>query len=261
MSRKLSLLLVLLAGCATPASAPTHRGTTQAVLWVQSSAEYPIAVREAYMLATLRLEQALTGSPRFPAIVMDLDETILDNSVFEARQIASDTNATAEEWNEWLSGTEARAMPGAIEFLEFARRRGVFVYFVTNRHERFRASTLATLAKLGVQADEQHGMSLLMFGERTGWVGEKGSRRAFVAERHSLLLVVGNDLNDFVDSGGLTPVQRRELAQQNADKFGKEWILIPSPIWGTWMDAIYDYREDLNASERRAHELKALQVE
>lgn len=260
MPRTPCLLLVLLAGCAT-SSAPTSHGTTQAVLWVQSSAEYTVAVRQSYQLATARLEGAMAGTPRSPAVVMDLDETVLDNSGFEAQQIASNASFNLDAWYEWLGSAKGRAMPGAIEFIEQARRRGVYVYFLTNRPERFREATLKTLARLGVQADEQHGMSLLMFGERSGWVGEKSSRREFVAERHSLLLVLGNDLNDFVDCGGLTPAQRRELAQQNAAHFGRDWILVPSPIWGTWLDAVLDYRENLTPAERRALELKELQLE
>ena len=256
MSVARCLLPVLLAGCA--ASAPSIRETTQAVLWVQSSAEYAAAVRQSYALAQRRLEEALAGKPASPAVVLDLDETVLDNSGFEAGLVSRDQEFTLEAWRAWLAGTGARAVPGAVEFVRHARSLGVEVYFVTNRPQRFREPTLLTLAKLGLKAGEDAGLHLWMRDEQPGWTDDKTSRREAVAAKHALVLLVGDDLNDFVDCTRRTPAQRRELALQHADRFGKDWILLPSPIWGSWLESVFGYQDDLPAAQRRVRQLGEL---
>lgn len=256
MPRSLLVLLPLLA-CA---HVPSSRDTTNAILWVQTSAEYEIAVRQSYLLAQRRLEESLASGPTAPALVMDLDETVLDNSTFEARLIARDADFDMEEWRRWLAGTEARAMPGAPEFVAEARRRGVEVFFVTNRHERYRGPTRATLAKLGLVPAGDDGAGLLMRGERPEWDQDKASRRAHVAAGRTLIMLVGDDLNDFVSALGKTPEERRALARENAARFGRDWILIPSPSWGSWLDALHDY-QDLPLEQMRARHLERLRLD
>lgn len=259
MTRLAPVPLLCLAACAT--SHPTSRETTQAVLWVQSSAEYAVAVQQVYRLAGERLEAALAAGPASPAVILDLDETVLDNSAFEARLIARDADFDLEQWHAWLAGTEARALPGAVEFVRQALARGVEVYLVTNRSVRYRDPTVATLRKLGLEPGGEKGPHLLMKDEQPGWGNDKASRREHVAARHAVLLLLGDDLNDFVSCARLTPAQRRELAQRHADRFGRDWLLVPSPNWGTWLDAVYGYGYDEKPAWRRARQLEALRLD
>ena len=255
MLRRLLPLLVLLSGCAHP---PSSRDTTNAILWVQASAEYEVAVRQSYVLAARRLDEALAAAPAAPAVVMDLDETVLDNSGFEAGLIRRDEEFALEAWHRWLAGTGARAMPGAVEFVAEARRRGAAVLFVTNRHERYRAPTLATLQGLGLAAEGPSEAWLLMRGQRPEWGTDKASRREAAAAGHAVVLLVGDDLNDFVPCLGLDPPARKALVAENAQRFGREWVLVPSPSWGSWLDALHGYREDLSPAEMRELRLRWL---
>jgi len=260
MNRRPWLLLPLLVlfGCAPP---PTSRDGLIATLWVQTAAEYEVAVRQSYELATARVAAALSARPTAPAVIADLDETLLDNSAFEARLLARDEEFDLGAWFRWLEGTEARALPGAVDFVEGLRRRGVAVFLVTNRPARFRAATLATLRRLGLVPPDDDGAHLLLYGDRPEWTTDKTTRREYVARDHTVVLLLGNDLNDFVDAAGLDPAARRALAAAHADRFGRDWVLVPSPAWGTWLDAVEQYRDDLTPDERRALRVRALRLD
>jgi len=246
-------------GCAATAS--SSRDALIATLWVQTAAEYEVAVRQSYQLALRQLDAALAAGPAAPAIVVDLDETLVDNSAFEARLLREDQEFDLDAWFRWLDGGEGRALPGAVEFVTAVRRRGVAVYMVTNRPARFRAGTLAMLRKAGLIDASDDGARLLLHGDRPEWTADKTSRREYVASQHALLLLVGNDLNDFANAAELDPAARRVLAASHADRFGHDWILVPSPAWGTWLDAVEEYRDDPTPDERRALRLKALRVD
>jgi acid phosphatase len=242
-------MLFSLAGCT---GYPATRDFTNAVLWVRTSVEYEVAVRQSFDLALSRLERALAESPESPAVIMDVDETVLDNSDFHARLIVEDRPFHSDEWDVWLSGTEARAMPGSVGFVSAARRLGTSVYFITNRHERFRSSTIDTMRRLGLIEASDDGERILMRGERREWTSDKESRRAEVARSHRVVLLVGNDLNDFVSCVGMTLEERRALLEQCADRFDRDWVVIPSPTWGSWLEALHDNRRGLSDEEMRA---------
>ena len=258
MLRLTIAMFLLLSGCA---SYPTSRDATNAVLWVQTSAEYELALRQSYLMARRQLDLALEGNPESPAVVMDLDETVLDNSAFEARLIADDRPFDIEAWREWLSGVNARALPGAVELVEHVRQQGAELYFITNRHERYREATLETLRTAGLVEEENNGERLLMRGQRPDWTRDKTSRRELVAQSHSVVLVMGNDLNDFVDCAELDPPARHALLAQHGDRFGRDWIMIPSPNWGSWLEALHDHRNDLDDGEMRRRHLRWLRLD
>lgn len=250
-----ALTLACAAGCARSAAT---RDSTNAILWVRTAVEYEAAVRQSFELASLRLERALAAGPASPAIIADLDETLLDNSAFEARLLVDDRPFDPDAWNAWLAGDAARAMPGAVAFVAAARQRGVAVFFVTNRHERLRGPTVDTLRRVGLLDASETGERLLMRGQRPGWTDDKESRRAEVARSHQVVLLIGNDLNDFASCGGMTIEERRALFEQRADRFARDWVVVPSPTWGSWLEALHDHRDGLSDGERRARHLARL---
>jgi acid phosphatase len=244
-----ALVLSCTVGCARY---PATRDSTNAVLWVRTAVEYEVAVRQSFDLALSRLERALAERPESPAVIMDIDETVLDNSAFEARLIVEDRPFDAGEWDAWLSGRSARAMPGAVAFVSAARRLGVAVYFITNRRERYRRPTIDTMRRAGLIDASDGGERILMRGEGAEWTSDKESRRAEVARSHRVVLLVGNDLNDFASCVGMTLEERRELVERRADRFDRDWVVIPSPTWGSWLEALHDNRRGLSDEETRA---------
>jgi len=228
-------------------------------LWVQTSAEYTFATRQVYRAASSRLEALLADkslsaaleqqgdfSMLPPAVVMDVDETVLDNSAFQARMLVDGVSFSPEMWAGWVARTEAEEVPGALAFVIEARALGIAVIYVTNRECAApdcpqESATVANLKKLGFP--DVSAESVLLKHERPDWVSEKSSRRGFLAKRYRILMLVGDELGDFLTGAkgkGVTPELRRELAESHADWWGERWFLLPNPLYGSWLTAIED---------------------
>lgn len=275
MTMMVSMIAIALAGCAAvPAPVPTPvvraiqpaatslptigRETVNATLWMQRAAEYRIATEQVYRLATERLatsiaapgtaavEQQGMDPARLAAlptaVVVDLDETILDNAFYQARRALAGAEFDEPSWDAWMAEGAATAVPGAIEFLQAASRAGHRVFYVTNRacprgtapgdSCAAREATLRNLATLGAPGTADPG-NLLQRGDRPEWTSSKVSRRAYIAQTHRIVALAGDDLHDFID--------RAEYARRRdelAPLFGARWFLLPNAMYGSWERAI-----------------------
>ena len=244
------MLILLLTGCRSLTSAPATHEMLNATLWQQSSAEYEGIALQLYQLARANLDQALVdpqwdamperpASPADlpPAIILDLDETVLDNTGYEARIIKRLGEFSPETFADWCHEVKSVAVPGVFDFLEYAADRGVAVFYYSARKESLRDCTTRNLNALKLPlADASH---LLLNDGRS-----KVDYRAMIARDHRILLLVGDNLEDFVDGSRSEPPARRGLAKNYAERWGREWILFPNPIYGHWESSCYgfDYR-------------------
>ena len=243
---------VFRSGCGNREDCRQTHELLNATLWVQTAAEYEGACREIYRLAGVSLDEALAdetwtaaleqqGSYQDlpPAVIVDVDETVLDNSAFEARLALAEKDYNLPMWNRWVAEAEARAVPGAQEFIRHASDKGVKVFFLTNRNIKNEHHTVRNLRdRFGPEiSDEQ----VLSKNEETGWTSNKSSRRAYVAETHRILLLVGDDFNDFTYLGNASPARRVEVAREYSEHWGTRWIILPNPLYGHWEQALYGY--------------------
>jgi 5'-nucleotidase (lipoprotein e(P4) family) len=238
------------AGGASPSAIP-HRDTHEilnAVLWVQTSGEFWALTSTTYKSAQAALEQAKSqkswsaaleqkpGYENLPAaVILDLDETVLDNSPAEGQSVLDRAAYLQDTWGAWVHTVAAAALPGAQSFVADAEKSGVKVFFVTNRSLSEQEDTLKNLAALGIAASDD---TVLCSGEN-GWTSDKTARRAEIAKSYRVLLLVGDDMNDFVSTSTLTPPQRLALAKTHADRWGKSWILLPNAMYGSWERALF----------------------
>ena len=224
-----------------------------ATLWMYTSAEYGALVTQTYDIAAQRLPQALAAHPSLgaienhhnafhkpPAIVLDIDETVLDNSAWQAAEIDRGQQAfDPESWNKWVLQHRAVAVPGALDYVTAARRLGITVFFVTNRACTApadcpqEAATLKNLHDQGfVNVDADH---LLLRNEHSEWTGNKAVRRAEIADNFRIVQIIGDDLNDFIPGArAMTPEQRRNTAADYRHRFGRTWYQLPNPVYGSW---------------------------
>lgn len=245
------LQLVLAAACApaSQVSRPVTRvvaphETLNAALWMQQSAEYRSATIQAYRTAGLRLRQALADTSwsalpdqrsagrRPAAVILDVDETVLDNSAFQAGVIVRDTTYSRDLWNAWVLEERAGPVPGALEFTQSADSAGVRVFYVTNRSSELEDATVNNLRSLGFPVAED--VDVVLTRGEEGWTGDKAARRGHVAAGHRVLLLVGDDLNDFVAAEALSATDRMSLTEAASTRWGKQWIILPNPVYGSW---------------------------
>ena len=275
MRSRLLLAALILTSCscaarqAPPATAP---GTTtpahenlNAVLWVQTALEYEASAMQAYRLAQVRLDEALADrswtaaveqqadpSALAPAVIVDIDETVLDNSYYQARMIRDHTSYATSTWDPWVLEARATAIPGAVEFARFAATRGVTIFYVTNRTANLEEATRKNLAAAGFPLADGVD-TVLVRGERPEWQASgKSSRRAHVARDYRILLLIGDDLGDFVVDAGGTPEERRARTAAQSAWWGQRWIMVPNPTYGSWERAIVGTGQDHLALRRRA---------
>jgi 5'-nucleotidase (lipoprotein e(P4) family) len=227
---------------------PISEQAIMATLFQQHAAEYRALSYQAFNLARIMLERDLhddnVTSPR--AIIVDIDETLLDNSPHSAKYIENQTSYP-DFWDEWCELAVAKALPGAVEFLKLARNYGVSVYYITNRREHLKEVTMRNLREQGFpQIEDKH----MMF--RTDELG-KERRRHEVAHRYHISLLIGDNLNDFSDVFEQKSVTARaEVTDSLRFEFGRRFIVLPNAMYGDWEGALYNYNFAISDSAKMA---------
>ena len=292
------LLAIIAAGCATqpelPASSPERaagndkcgtaptfaEGGERATLWVRTSAEFRAASEATYRAAHAALEAGLadptwTAEPTQtgdlsalpPAVIMDIDETVLDNSAPQAQMLLDGIclEEFPEAWDAWVARRSAPAVPGAAEFIRSARAmtdpagRAVRVFLITNRECARRdgeesacpqeSDTLANLRSLGLDSPTL-AEDLMLKGERDDWASEKFARRRAIAPEYRIVLNIGDDLADFLpDVRRATPLAREQARCAADSRWGRQWFVLPNPMYGSWLVALGPDFESALAAE------------
>ena len=263
----LLLLLVLLPSCSKDRQ--THEGLGS-VLWVQTSAEYGASAEQAYRMATEKLDLALriqdwTAAPEQlkdyhylpPAVILDVDRTVLDNSPFQGQLVKEGRAFTRDLWEKWVLMAKAPPVPGALDFVKYAESKEVEIFYVTNRTVNLEQATRNNLERLGFPAKREPDTVLMR--KENGWDSDKSSRRRHVAKEYRILLLLGDDFNDFVSGvkgRGVTLEDRTRLANQYKSYWGEKWIMLPNPVYGSWEAALYEFQYGLPHPEKlkRAYE-------
>lgn len=245
----------LTAQAAQPAQADNEY-QTGAVLWQQSSAEARALQYQAYALARLMLDRDLRVNARLKrqrAVVVDVDETVLDNSASQAALVINRQAFTSAAWTDWCSRAKASAIAGAVGFLRYAAARHVRVFYVTNRRDAEKAGTITNLKQLGFPDVSDETVVV-----RTD-VSSKEPRRQKISERYRIVLLCGDNLADFSNVfEGKTTEERAAAVDAARQKFGAQFIVLPNPMYGDWENAIYGYDSRLSEQEKAARRKAAL---
>jgi 5'-nucleotidase (lipoprotein e(P4) family) len=231
------------------------------ILWTQTSGEWVALSRQAFALARLDLDRDLRVNRRQRmkrAIIVDVDETVLDNSPYQAMLVKTRRAYEPNTWLEWCEKTQAAAIPGAVEFLRYAHSRGVRVFYISNRREPLKQCTARNLKQVGFPDVSDDTVMV-----RTD-VSSKQPRRDAVARKHRVVLLIGDNLNDFAEifEKSTTIGSRLAAVEQHQASFGGRFIVVPNVMYGAWEEAIYGdaskLTEEQKAEKRRAA-LKAYQ--
>lgn len=224
---------------------------TMAILWQQNSGEYAALCYQAFNAGKSYL-QSLPAKEK-PAVVFDIDETMLDNSKYAAWMVKTGNGWSADTWEEWCNAADADAVPGALDFALFVQKLGIEVFYVSNRPASVTRSTIYNMGKLGFpNADNDH----VFLMENTS---DKNPRIDLIKSKgFETVLYAGDNLDDFDSSIRKKNNQaRRAFSGQKRDVFGALWIVLPNPVYGTFEAVIkpgyYSFTPEEKASAR--HEM------
>jgi acid phosphatase len=261
----------------TAAAATPADDNLNAVLWVQASAEYRAATETIYRAAADELDialkerhwDALVPTERDnagrtaglkPAVIMDVDETVLDNSPYQARLIRDQAQYSDPTWDLWVAEKKAKAVPGVVEFAKAATARGVTILYLSNRAVHLKDATVANLKAVGmpVASDDVFlGLGTVVPGcDQNG--SEKNCRRRLAGREYRVLMQFGDQLGDFVEVVANTPQGRAGLLDEYGDWFGERWWMLPNPTYGGWEPALFNNDWALPKAERRQIKRSAL---
>lgn len=233
----------------TMAFGQQHEGLN-AVAWVQRAAEYRALTAQTYQAARFALDQALrdktstaaieqAGVDRKklkrlpPAIILDLDETVLDNTPYQVGLILAGPpwdRFTDPAWQAWVDRAKSKALPGVREFLSYANAKKVAVFYVTNRVCEASNPKDPTVTVLRNEQLPFAPERLLCKKETSN----KTPRRTAIAATHRITLLFGDDLNDFVHTDSAELAARDAAADAHRDKWGRQWFVLPNPMYGSW---------------------------
>ncbi|HLA94992.1 MAG TPA: 5'-nucleotidase, lipoprotein e(P4) family, partial [Pyrinomonadaceae bacterium] len=219
---------------------------TAAVLYMQKAAEYRALAFQAFNLARWQLDADLEKKnvkklpkaerimPR--AILVDIDETVLDNSPSQAAGIKNGRPFNLNDWYAWGDMRKAKAIPGAVDFLNYAVSKGVKVFYITNRDEVQKQATIDNLKSVGF-TDVSNDNVMLRTKESS-----KDARRAAVSAKYRIVMLIGDNLDDFTSAFEHKTIAERFTETEKArDQFGRRFIVLPNAMYGTWENAIYEY--------------------
>jgi acid phosphatase len=263
-------LLVLGAVLASFATAPLQAqempasDLLEAVLWTQRSVEYKANALTVFSLAKIRLDEALadkgwTAAPNeqtgdfaalAPAVVLDVDETLLDNSLYQVWLLKNDQTFSTATWNKFCADQVSLAVPGAVDFTRYAESKGVKVFYLTNRDGTTEKDTRANMEKLGFPMGGNVD-TFLMQGERPEWGSAKSARRAFITKDYRVLLNIGDNFGDFDDRYRSSEADRVKAFESDKGYWGKQWLMLANPTYGSFDSATFGHDFKKPAADQR----------
>lgn len=225
-----------------------------ATLWTQRAVEYRANALTVFTLARIRLDEALadrnwTAAPAEqkgdyqnlpPAVILDIDETLLDNSRYQVWMLKNDKAFSTKTWNEFCAAQISTAIPGAVEFTKYADSKGVKVFYITNRDAVTEKDTRENMQKIGFPMGGNVD-TFLMQNEQPGWGSAKSSRRAVVTKDYRVLLNIGDNFGDFDDRYRTSEADRMKAFEADMPYWGKQWLMIANPTYGSFDTAPFGH--------------------
>lgn len=208
-----------------------------ATVWQQQSGEANALRYQAYNSAMKYIDELVAKPSSKPyAVTLDLDETVVDNSKHPGFVIKNHELFSPDNFKEWTMMAKAPAIDGAKEFTDYAKSKGVEVFYVSNRSPEELATTIQNMENLGlVNSDKNH----VLLKEDTS---SKTKRWDSIRENYNLAMYCGDNLGDFPNEyDKKSNEERRNIVDKNSNDFGTKYIVLPNPTYGDFEAALYGY--------------------
>ena len=255
---------ILSSGTAQAQDASPPNDMLLATLWTQRSVEYKGNALTVFALARIRLDEALadkswTAAPVEqkgdyqalpPAVILDVDETLIDNSRYQVWMLKNNQTFSTKTWNQFCAAQVSTAIPGAVEFTKYADSKGVKVFYITNRGAETEKDTRENMAKLGFPMGGNVNTFLMQNG-KPEWGSAKGTRRAVITKDYRVLLNIGDNFGDFDDRYRTSEAERLKAFDSDMAYWGRQWLMIANPTYGSFDTAPFGHDFKKSREEQR----------
>ena len=254
---------------------PAANDNLNALAWMQTAVEFRLLAGQTWRSALVQLDRAIK-SPAWDAltredrdvpalgkplaVIVDVDETVLDNSSYQARLLRAGTGFDQAAWEVWVQEEAATPVPGALEFAKAAAARGVTIYYVSNRAQNMAEATVNNLRKVGFPIKDNSqflGLGTVVAG-CTAAGSDKSCRRRLIGRTHRVLMQMGDQLGDLLAVPANTREGRDQAVAPYLGWVGERWFVLPNPSYGSWEPALFNNQWSQPESERRRQKLEAL---
>ncbi len=228
MKSKIYILFLIMWGCSfkVDTNFETSKETKlpNDIRWVTNSNEYKILCEQTYKNAWDNLSGVLKNATAQSAIIMDLDETVLDNSDYQVGLTEKNESYNPESWSVWVNLEEAKLVPGAKTFIDSVRTTQTRIIFLSNRMASNESPTIDNMKQLGIYEEAD------IFLLRIDKPDKKHIRRAEVMQGTgrikdmgpmTVLAYFGDARHDFPDP-------------DDYYIFGQNMFMFPNPMYGKW---------------------------
>ncbi len=221
-----------------------------AMVWYQTSGEFKALSYQAYNVAKMIFDKDIEEYPDETAtrvVIVDIDETILNNTPWKADSIGANSGGYAAGFIEWAASLSAKPQPGALEFLNYVVETGGEVFYISNRPEAMKQITIDGLNKVGFPlADSDH----VLLAATVDAV-DKEPRRQLVDQNYKIVVLMGDNLNDFLSIFRNVSIDERNLlVDQMKEYWGTKFVVMPNPIYGDWEEAVNYWSLTLTPEEK-----------
>ena len=224
---------------------------TMGLLWMRTSAEYRALAYQGYNVAMNAVKMAVTdpSHQRKPlAIVLDADETVVDNTKLMGESIANGNGRfDAPWWRQAVHQGKSQAMPGAVEFLNEVHKQGVEIFYVSNRYAPVNLDvTIQNFKELGFPSvDKDH---VLLFEKDS----DKQPRFDMIAKKYYVVVYMGDNAGDFpIGTKGKTLAERNGIIDAHKEDFGTTFVVFPNPAYGSWVSLLAKGYQNLSPEEQK----------
>ncbi len=258
---KSDLLVLPVTAQQTPPEPIENEYQVGAIIFHQKAAEYRALAFQAFNLAQMRLDMDKKLSKALPkserkkprAIIIDADETVLDNSPYFANLIKNRAAFDIKSFFDWKKSGKSKAVPGSVDFLNYAKNLGVEIFYVSNVPDSFKQVTIDGLKSNGFPDSNAKHVMLITDSN------SKEPRRQKVAETHRIVMLIGDSLNDLSRAfEGRSVDERFTEVEKARAMWGTRFIVIPNAIYGAWENAIYEGQR-LGESAKKSKRIETLE--
>jgi 5'-nucleotidase (lipoprotein e(P4) family) len=210
------------------------------IKWARQSLEYRAVCIQTYKSAWKYVKKITGKLHEDWAVVLDVDETLLDNSFYE-EYIFKKGEKYPYFWDDWVKRAEAEPIVGAKNFIDSVRTLSPFAHivFITNRDTSQESATIENLMRHKMWSQNDR---ILCRRDKTD---KKENRRNEVSEgtgrcngdgRRLIIALIGDQINDVTEFDKEIPLKQLKGEVLDNKNWGQGWYILPNPMYGYWVN-------------------------